>query len=331
MKNKILLFYLLLSLAGYAAIKIITLPPALETARLVEIPEGYTAVEIAKLLEDKNIIKKAEWFLYWTNRYRVQKKLKAGIYEFSGRTPLKAVISKLLKGEVTLVRVLIPEGFTIKEIAAVLEKKELSKKEDFIRYAEAKNLEGFLFPDTYFFPHNISLEAISSTMFRKFKEVFQDIYGEPVTDENFSKVKNIVIVASIVEKEAMYKNEKEIIAGIIYKRIKKNMPIQSCATVIYALGQPKTRLYYKDLRVASPYNTYIHKGLPPGPIANPGRTAIEAAVNPKKTDYLFFVSMGDGRNHFSKTYKDHQSAIQQFLLPNTQPETDIKESTSVES
>jgi len=325
MKNKFLLAALCIILAGYAAVKIATLPPLVKTARLVEIKEGSTALEIAELLEKKGIIKKSGWFLYWTGRYGAQKDLKTGIYEFSGRTPLKRVIAKLVRGEVTLVRVSVPEGYTVRDIAALLEKKELANKEDFIRYAEKKKLEGFLYPDTYFFPYNVSMEALSSTMFRRFREVFEDIYGEPATEDNFHKVKEIVTVASILEKEAMFKNEKEIIAGIIYKRIKRKMPIQSCATVIYALEKPKARLSYRDLRINSPYNTYVHRGLPPGPIANPGRTSIEAAVNPRKTDYLFFVSMGNGRNHFSRSYRDHLSAINLFLSPGTQAETDAVE------
>ncbi|HNS31997.1 MAG TPA: endolytic transglycosylase MltG [bacterium] len=324
-KNKLLLILFFSLAAIYLALKIITMPPVLKTARLIEIPEGSNAMEIARLLENKKIIRNAGWFLYWTNRYRAQEKLKAGIYEFSGRTPLKRVISKLIKGEITLVRVSIPEGCTINDIAVILEKKDLAQKDDFINYASEKQLEGFLFPDTYFFPHKVSVEAISSTMFKRFKDIFNDINGEPVNDSNFKKVKEIVTVASILEKEAMHKNEREIIAGIIYKRIRKNIPIQSCATVIYSMDKTKARLSHMDLKIKSPYNTYMHRGLPPGPISNPGKVSIEAAINPKKTDYMFFVSMGDGRNYFSKTYAEHKNAVNLFLNSRTSTETSMPE------
>ncbi|MDD3726675.1 MAG: endolytic transglycosylase MltG, partial [Candidatus Ratteibacteria bacterium] len=312
--------------SGTLVIKVITLPPEVKTAKLVEIPEGANAVDVAKLLQEKGIIKNDDWFLYLTKRYNVQEKLQAGIYEFSGRTPLKEVIKKLSHGDVILVRVTVPEGSTVKDIADILEKKELVSKEEFIEYAlETKKLEGMLFPDTYLFPHKTSVEAIASTMYKRFRQVFEEVYGEPVTDTNFQKVKEIVTVASIVEKEAGYDSERRIIAGIIYKRLKKNMPIQSCATVIYATGKQKSRLSTSDLKVRSPYNTYIHRGLPPGPICNPGLSSLKAAINPAKTDYLYFVSMGDGRNYFSKTYTEHLTAIKSFLSSDTTtPDTSVK-------
>lgn len=307
---------------GFLLIKIVTLPPEVETARLVEVGEGVTAEDIARTLEQKGIIRKADWFLYLTNRYKVQKRLQSGIYEFSGRTPLKKVISKIVRGEVVLVRVTVPEGYTVREIAVILERKKLADSGEFIKYAlEYKKLEGMLFPDTYFFPHKVSVEAIASTMFRRFRNVFEEVYGEEITDANFQKVKDIVTVASIVEKEAMYNGEKEIIAGIIYKRLKRKMPLQSCSTVIYALGKPKARLSKSDLRIKSPYNTYMHRGLPPGPICNPGLYSLKSAINPPKTDYLYFVSMGDGRNHFSKTYQEHLIATKTFLSSGTNSET----------
>ncbi|MCM8777103.1 MAG: endolytic transglycosylase MltG [Candidatus Omnitrophica bacterium] len=326
MKSKTIPIIIAVLILGTIAIKIITLPPEVKTAKLVEIPEGANAVDIAKLLEEKGIIKNDDWFLYLTRRYNVQKNLQAGIYEFSGRTPLKEVIRKIAKGEVILVRVTIPEGSTIREIADILERKELVSKDEFIKYAlETKKLEGMLFPDTYLFPHKTSVEAIASTMYKRFKNVFEELYGEPVTDTNFKKVKEIVTVASIVEKEAMYDSERRIIAGIIYKRLERKIPIQSCATVIYATGKQKSRLSTSDLKVKSPYNTYTHRGLPPGPICNPGSSSLKAALNPAKTDYLYFVSMGDGRNYFSKTYSEHISAIKTFLSSGTTQDTKIHE------
>ncbi|MCX8081782.1 MAG: endolytic transglycosylase MltG [bacterium] len=323
MKSKIISIIIAVLIMGTLTIKIVTLPPKLKTAKLIEIPEGANAVDVAKILEEKGIIKNDDWFLYLTRRYNVQEKLQAGIYEFSGRTYLKEVIKKIVHGDVIMVRVTIPEGSTVKEIADILERRKLVSKDEFIKYAEYKKLEGMLFPDTYLFPHKISVEAIAKTMYKRFKEVFEEIYGAPITEENFKKVKELVTVASIVEKEAMYDSERRIIAGIIYKRLKKNIPLQSCATVIYATGKARTRLSNSDLKVRSPYNTYTHRGLPPGPICNPGLSSLKAALNPEKTDYLYFVSMGDGRNYFSKTYAEHIAAIKMFLSSTTSSETSL--------
>lgn len=322
MRNKIAITAFWTLIGGFLFMKVVTLPPKVKMAKLVEVSEGATAKDIAKVLEKNGVIRNDDWFLYLTNRYRVQEKLQSGIYEFSGRTSLKNVILKIVKGDVVLVRVTVPEGHTILEIADILEKKELAKREEFIKYAlDNKKLEGMLFPDTYFFPHKVSVEAIVATMYRRFKTVMEQCYGEPVNDSNFSKVRDIVTVASIVESEAMYSDEKEIIAGIIYKRLKKKMPLQSCSTVIYVLGRPKARLSTKDLKIKSPYNTYMYRGLPPGPICNPGLTALQAAIKPQKTDYLYFVSMGDGRNYFSRTYREHVEATRKFLSSETQTDT----------
>jgi len=308
---------------GFLFIKLITLPPYVER-KLVEIPENKNAYEIGKILKEQRIIKNIKWFLYWTNRYNVQKKLKSGIYEFSGRTPLKKVIEKLVKGEIALVRIVIPEGATIYDIGMILERAGLIKnKDEFIEYAKNKNLEGFLFPDTYYFPYNISIEGICLKMWKNFKNVFEGIYDEEINEKNWDEVKKIVTVASIIEKEASLSYERKIIAGIIYKRLKKNIPIESCSTVEYALGYKRKRLTKSDLKVKSPYNTYIHKGLPPTPICNPGKDSLIAALNPTKTDYMFFLSKGDGTNHFSKTYKEHLEAIKIYLSNQTNQETKI--------
>lgn len=310
-------------IVGYLIIKWITLPPLVKPTCLVEIPENATAYQVAKILKDKGIIKNIDWFLFLTNRKNVQKKLKAGIYEFSGRTPLKKVISKIVKGDVILVKITIPEGSTIKDIAKILKEKGLILDEkEFITYAKKENLEGFLFPDTYFFPHKVLIEGIAVVMYLRFREVYKELTGEEVNEENFEEIKKIITIASIVEKEAIYPDERRIIAGIILNRLKKNLPIQSCATVEYALGYHKARLTEKDLKIKSPYNTYIYKKLPPTPICNPGKISIEAALNPENTDYLYFLSMGNGRNYFSKTYKEHIRAKKLYFSLNKETRTE---------
>lgn len=323
MKNKKIYLILLCTLILlWGIFKIITLPPSVSHPKLIEIPENSTAYQIAEILHKNHVIKKISWFLFLTNRTKVQDKLKSGIYEFSGRTPLKKVVEKLVKGEVKLVRVTIPEGANIKEIAEILEKKGvISDKKVFIEYAKEKKLEGFLFPDTYLFPLNSSVESITYHMWERFREVYKELTGETINEENFEKIKKIVTIASIVEKEAIYPGEKRIIAGIINNRLKKGLPIQSCATVEYALGYHKARLTEKDLKIKSPYNTYSHRGLPPTPICNPGKISLKATLNPEKTDYLYFLSMGNGKNYFSKSYREHLRAKKLYF--SNQKETTI--------
>lgn len=331
MKNQKIIIILSLCLILFfiwELIKIITLPPYISPPKLVEIPENFPASKIAEILYENKVIKNKGWFLFLTNRLKVQNKLKSGIYEFSGRTPLKKVVEKLVKGEIKLVRVTIPEGATIKDIGEILEEKGVIKnKDEFIKYAKENKLEGFLFPDTYFFPLNSSVESIAHYMKERFEEVWEELTGEKITEENLEKVKKILTIASIVEKEAIYPDEKRIIAGIINNRLKKGLPIQSCATVEYAIGKHKPRLTEKDLKINSPYNTYIHKGLPPTPICNPGKDSLLAALNPAKTDYLYFLSMGNGRNHFSKTYREHLQAKKLYF--STQKETTTTETLAL--
>jgi len=336
MKNKKRVLHIILFIiVVFGIFGIITLPPCVYPPKLIEIPENMTALQVGKILKENNIIKSVNLFLFLTNREKVQNKIKSGVYEFSGRTSLRKVVRKLVKGEIKLVKVTIPEGLNIKEIGEILEKKGVIKnKDEFIKHAQEKKLEGFLFPDTYFFPVKTSVEGIAYSMWKRFNDVWYEITGEKITEENFKEVKKVLTVASIVEKEGICPEEKRIIAGIIYKRIKKGLPIQSCATVEYALGYHKTRLNEEDLKIKSPYNTYIHKGLPPTPICNPGKDSIKASLKPKKTDYLFFLSKGDGTSYFSKTYKEHVYAKELYLSPKEEKvenetlyflETNIKE------
>ncbi|MCM8769855.1 MAG: endolytic transglycosylase MltG, partial [Candidatus Omnitrophica bacterium] len=158
-KTWFLPIFLSVLVTGWLVIKAITLPPLLSEAKLIEVPERSTAQEIAMLLKRENIIKNAGWFLFWTKRWQVQNKLQAGIYEFSGRTSLKTVIRKLVGGQIALIKITVPEGSTTRDIGQILEKKRITLQADFQGYAESRKLEGFLFPDTYFFPVKVSVET----------------------------------------------------------------------------------------------------------------------------------------------------------------------------
>ncbi|MBA7674849.1 Endolytic murein transglycosylase [subsurface metagenome] len=171
------------------------------------------------------------------------------------------------------------------------------------------NVEGFLFPDTYIVAKDLSADQLVEVMVKKFFENLQKI---PYTDYTEHDLKKMVIIASLVEKEARLDSERAIIAAVFYNRLHNGKRLESCATIQYILGKTKERLLISDLKVKSPYNTYLHTGLPPGPISNPGYKSLFAAVNPADVDYLFFVSKRDGSHYFSSTYKEHLKAIKRY-------------------
>jgi len=186
----------------------------------------------------------------------------------------------------------------------LIEQKGLGRKDKFLKIVEEKKLEGYLFPETYFVNYDISEEQIIEIMVDQFNKVFTKELEERGKEFNFAR-RDVIILASIIEKEAAKEEERPLISAVFHNRLKKRWYLESCATVQYALGKHKNRLTYKDLKVDSPYNTYAHFGLPPGPICNPGFGSIEAALYPADSDLMFFVAEGEGTHRFSKYYQKH--------------------------
>jgi len=269
--------------------------------RIIRIEPQMSSRAIATLLQEEKIIRSKNFFLLLLKLTRKERKLQAGLYELRSWTNPFDLIRKLAKGEVATITLTIPEGYTATQIANLLEEKQLCSSEKFLKVVKENDLEGYLFPARYTIPSSISIEGIISMMEQKFKEV---MFPYERGLEEIS-LKDIVIIASIVEKEAQMDWERPIVASVLYNRIKKGLPLASCATVEYALGEHKARLTTEDLLIESPYNTYLHYGLPPGPICNPGEASLKAALFPAKTNFLFFVSKGDGTNAFSETYTQH--------------------------
>ena len=269
--------------------------------KIVRIKPQMSSRAIATLLQEKKIIRSKNFFLLLLRLTRNERKLQAGLYELRSWTSPFDLIKKLAKGEVTVITLTIPEGYTATQIANLLEKKQLCSAEKFLKVVKENELEGFLFPARYTIPSSVSIKGIISMMEQKFKEVMGP-YQKGLEEISLKK---IVTIASIVEKEAEMDWERPIVASVIYNRIKKGLPLASCATVEYALGEHKAHLADKDLRIDSPYNTYIHYGLPPGPICNPGKASLKAALFPAHTKFLFFVSKGAGTNVFSENYAQH--------------------------
>ncbi len=289
----------------------------------VAVPGNMNAREIAEFLAEKRIVRNVDEFLFWLRVTGQERALKSGTYGlYQCKNPLY-IIGQLSAGGRSEIIVTIPEGLTIYETAEILSSHELIDKERFIELChdenfidalglETSSLEGYFFPDTYSFSRLQSEELIVTMLVKNFKKRIAQ-FGLMSADS----LHQVVILASIVEKEAKYEDERPVIARVFLNRIKMGRPLESCATVFYILkaseaGLNKQKLTDRDLEIESPYNTYLNLGLPPGPICSPGMSSIRAAIWPADVDYLYFVAKGDGRHHFSRTFKEHVAAKDRY-------------------
>lgn len=270
----------------------------------VFIPKGSSPHKIAKILKDSDVIFSQKLFMSLIKFYGYSTKLQAGLYDFNKKDSLNTIIEKIKKGESKNIKVTIPEGFNIKQIAKVLAENKICDEEKFIGLAAEQNMEGFLFPNTYFLLPQMTEQEVIKVMNDEFNRYWTKEREERLKQIDKPK-RDVIILASIVEKEAIADRERPIIAGIFLNRLAKGMRLESCSTVLYAMGINKERLSFEDLKFDSPYNTYRHKGLPPGPICNPGAKAIDAVLYPEATDSLYFVSKGNGTHYFSSTFEQH--------------------------
>lgn len=291
----------------------------------VTIPPGTSVNGIAGILYDNKIIRNKTAFMIMIKLLDGESSLKAGDYVISSHLSTEEIIKKIISGDTKNFTVTIPEGFTLPEIKKrllsynIIKEKEFDeavKKLDISKLLPAglDTIEGALFPDTYIFPVSVKPDSIIKAMIKQFK---QKLPPENELKEYEKKLqftfKEILIVASLVEKEARHDEDRAKIASVFYNRLRKKMRLESCATIQYILADNrKQRLFRSDLQVESPYNTYKHEGLPPTPIANPSQKSINAALNPENTDYLFFVAQPDGYHIFSKTFLEHNNAIKKI-------------------
>lgn len=288
----------------------------------VLVKPGMTTQAIGELLYDKGLIKNVLMFRLVSKLERADGALQAGEYNFTKAMTVKDIIGKLVRGETAFKQFTVPEGFTIDQIAALLEEKKLAPAAKFKEYAAgyapydyinpAANVkykaEGFLFPDTYRVAAGTSPDQFARVMAVQFDKQFTPAMRQRAAELGLS-VREVVILASLVEREAQVAKERPVIAGVFLSRLKQDMPLQSCATIQYILGYPKPELTVADTEIPSPYNTYQNMGLPPGPIASPGLASIQAVLNAADTGYLYFVANKDGSHVFSRTYEEHLAAI----------------------
>ncbi|MGL4730477.1 MAG: endolytic transglycosylase MltG [Clostridium sp.] len=285
---------------------------------VVQVDEGDTLYSVISKLKSNDKLKSILVPKIYIRTMETTPEIKPGEYKIPKGSSLKEFFTTLEDTSLdqSKIQVTIPEGYNVEEIANVLEQKQIIDKTTFLK--DVKNyklptyikpndkvkysMEGFLFPDTYVFSKGSNGDEIIKTMNDRFYEVISEITKDnKLTDEQLN---NIVTMASIVEKEASNPNERDIVASVFYNRMDKAMKFQSCATVLYSLGEHREKLYEKDLTVKSPYNTYLVDGMPVGPISNPGRASLEAALNPKSTNYLYFVSNNDGTHFFTDDYNE---------------------------
>jgi UPF0755 protein len=251
--------------------------------------------------------------------------LKAGEYTILLPISAKNILLILTEGKVKLYPITIPEGLTRRETACHLESSLSIASQKFLKVSDniclisdldpdAENLEGYLFPETYSFPKNPDAEAIGTAMITQFRKIFDETWRKRAEELDLT-IREIVILASLIEKETSRPEEKALISGVFHNRLRIGMKLDCDPTIIYALkeeGLFKGRLRTRDLKLDTPYNTYLYGGLPPGPIANPGRGTLEAALYPAEVDYLYFVSKNDGSHHFSRSFREHQNAVNKY-------------------
>jgi len=288
---------------------------------IIEIEKGDNIFKVAKKLKEKRLIKSELFFILKAFKTGTYNKIKAGEYAFYPSQSVEEVLTYFREGRIYLHKITIPEGSTLWQIADILEKDKICKKEEFLSLAEnplvaesfklpGPTLEGYLYPDTYFFHKDTPPQIVIQTMVENFWKHWEKF--EDVAEKQKKSLKKVITLASIIEKEAYYPEEKPIIAAVYLNRLKRGMPLQADPTINYALKDFR-RLTYKDYySVKSPYNTYLEDGLPPTPICNPGEESIKAVLFPAKVPYLYFVAKGDGSHYFSKTYKEHLEAIKKI-------------------
>jgi UPF0755 protein len=290
-----------------------------------EVQPGSSGRSIAQALEDKKLIGNGLAFRLLLS-YKEKKDgatLRAGHFKVDPKDDIKSVLDNLLEGQTLTRKATIPEGFTLEETARSLEKQGVVKGEEFwaaldsdleLGWQFPKELEGYLFPSTYEFPWECTGELAVRQMTGQFRASVEPLWTKYKASAPLT-FKETIILASLVEREAQVPSERPTIAGVYVNRIRKGMKLECDATVQFALGKQKAVLLYSDLEIASPYNTYRYQGLPPGPICSPGLASIEAAMHPKKSDYLFYVRndvKNDGSHVFGRDFYEHEANIARY-------------------
>jgi UPF0755 protein len=297
------------------------------TSVFFEVEKGRSVRAVAAGLHDQKVIRSPLALTLAYDLFYSRERLKAGEYELTFPASAKAVLFRMFRGRVYLRPLTIPEGLTGNEIAELLRAQGAGDSGSFrtafretARVAEwdntARDLEGYLFPDTYLLPRKATAGDIVEAMTGQFRRVFHEGWRKRA-DELGLSVRDVVILASLIEKETALPAERPLVSAVFHNRLRIGMKLDCDPTVIYGLkleDKYSGRLLSRDLKFPSPFNTYIHAGVPPGPICNPGRLSLEAALYPAPDNYLYFVARGDGSHSFSRTFSDHAQAVEKYHL-----------------
>ncbi len=325
MKKVAILFLVFILIVGFYFSSRIFLPLNINStneSQLIKIRIGSSVKAIADSLEKHGIIKNTDDFLFVVKLFGNTTKLKAGAYRLNkGLSPYRAM-KLIAAGKVSRLNIVIPEGLTSYEIASIFSKKleidstsfiNLINNHHFISSLDLNvfSLEGYLFPNTYSFYWGITAEEAIKILVKEFHQNFTDSLKNEVEEKGWS-VHQILTLASIIEGEAMVGSERSLISAVYHNRLKQSMLLQADPTIQYIIPDGPRRLLRRDLEIDSPYNTYRYRGLPPGPVNNPGLGSILAAIHPAPVDYIYFVAKGDGTHIFSRTWNEHLRAKANF-------------------
>jgi UPF0755 protein len=300
-------------------------PSKTASTKVIFIKKGTHLKKVSEVLKQEGIIKNRHFFVFLTTILGKKTKVKAGEYEFHTQILPLEVLDALVKGQVKPHLVTIPEGYTLSQIAQLLEDLNLVEKKGFLQKASSPafintlglsqlagpTLEGYLFPDTYHLFREMDPEEVIQMMVHQFKKVFGQDLANRASELGISE-REVVILASIIEKETPLPEEKPLISAVFKNRLKKKIPLQSDPTVIYGIKNFSGNLTKEHLLRRTPYNTYLMVGLPPTPICNPGKESILAAVHPAPVPYLYFVSKNDGSHYFSSDIEEHNRAVWKY-------------------
>lgn len=286
--------------------------------KTVTIAPGMTVAQIAVRLEQNGLIRSAQWFKLFARYRGVESQLRIGRYRLATGLAVETILNRLVSGTGREEQITIPEGLSLREVASLLKAKADVDSTRFMALAKdstvaaslginAPTLEGYLFPNTYNIYWQMAPELVIREMTTLFRQVFNERYEQQAYKLGFTR-HEAVTLASIIEREARLNQERAVISGVFHNRLRIGQQLESCATVEYVLGTPKERLFENDLKIPSPYNTYLHAGLPPGPICSSGVASLEAALFPKDVPYLYFVAKGDGSHIFSRSNEEHINA-----------------------
>lgn len=301
-----------------------------KTPIIIDIPKGSSVQDISHRLYEVGLTRNTWAFYYYTRYKKLGPELKAGAFRISPGLNMVKLLNVLVteNGIANLVRVVIPEGFSVNDIAHRLGKLNMVNEQDFSTYVHnhakadliqdfpflsqipVSTLEGYLFPDTYFFDKNANKKQIVRAMLREFEKQIMPLWEANTAPKDSPKARfnmhQVATIASLIEKEARLRTEMSTISSVFYNRLKKKMLLGSDPTVVYAMGKRyKERVLYRDTRIDSPYNTYRYTGFPPSPISSFGVAAFKASLSPRQTNLYFFFANNDGSHTFTKTYKDH--------------------------